>query len=1619
MKPTTTRESDLAVEVEPGRRPTPRVRAAAFAAAAVLCAMPGCDDPVDPPRPTTVTVTPATAELTALESTVRFRAEIRDQHGKVMDLSSAVWSSGDTDVATVQQSGLATATGNGTATITATVESVEGTAEVTVEQRPAEVRVTPAADTLLAFGDTLRLSAEARDANGHAIADAEIAWASGDTAVATVDSAGLVTGISPGEVEVTATSAGAAGRARLDVMVPVPVSVSVSPDTVSFDALQRTVRLAAEVRDRAGRVMDEEPVTWASGDTLVATVDSAGLVTAAANGKATVTATAGEATGSAAVTVEQVVRAVEVTPSSDTVAFGDTLRLAAEGFDANGHSVAGVEFSWSSDDGSVATVDASGLVKGMAEEGVATITADAGGVRGAAEIRVVNPDLLTLTALYNATDGPNWVDSENWLTDAPLGEWYGVSTDGSGRVVGLGLEGKWDDEANTYVSHGLTGGIPPELGDLANLESLNLRVNDLTGGIPPELGDLANLVALNLGANGLTGGIPPELGDLANLESLNLGANDLTGGIPPELGDLASLESLNLGGNDLTGGIPPELGDLANLVILDLYDNGLTGAIPPELGDLANLVALNLGGNGLTGAIPPELGDLANLWSLLLSFNDLAGGIPPELGDLASLVVLDLYDNGLTGAIPPELGDLANLEDLYLSLNGLTGTLPRAFLDSPLQRLELSEVGVCVPGTSEFVDWVEGLEYWELSWCNEPDRVALAGLHEMTGGQEWTESDGWLDSQVLEEWHGVRTDSLGRAVVLGLGDNGLSGVLPGIIGFALPRLTELRVDGNRLVGRLPNSLTRLDLREFHFDDTDLCEPADDGFQRWLDGIESLRRTGVECSPPTDRDALVALYGVAGGHGWHENENWLTDEPLRLWHGVEVDDSDRVVALDLYDNNLTSGIPPELGDLASLQYLDLGENYLTGHIPPEVGGLANLEWLNLGWSGVTGGIPPELGDLANLESLNLSFNGLTGRIPPELGGLANLESLNLSFNGLTGQIPPELADLAELKSLELSGSGLTGRIPPELADLAELERLDLQANGLTGRIPPELGELNGLRALLLGANDLSGTIPREIGGLANLTRLELATNGEMSGALPSDLTDLPIDTLVAGGTDLCAPRTAAFSDWLGAMSRSWIARCGDAAAYLVQVVQSRSHAVPLVAGEKALLRVFVTAAKETEEGIPPVRAIFFVDGDETHRVDIPAKSTPIPTEVDEGKLSKSANVEIPGRIVEPGLEMVIEIDPDGTLDDDLGVPKRIPEEGRMAVEVRKMPDLDLTAVPFLWTEDPDSAILDAVDDMEDDPDGDDLLEDTRILLPVVGIGVVAHEAVASTSNDAIDLLLETEAIRVLEGGDGHYVGMMSGSVTSGAGVAFAPGRSSFSVPDAGVLAHELGHNMSLEHAPCGSPAWPDPLFPDRRGRIGAWGYDFRSGRVVAPHKPDLMSYCSPQWIGGYHFGNALRHRLSDEGEPGAPEPSLLLWGGVDPDGDPFLNPAFVADAPAALPDSAGAYTVTGWDAGGGVLFSLSFAMPVVQSEREAGSAFVVALPVRPGWAGALAAVALSGPGDASATLDADSDRPMAILIDRHTRRVRAVLRNVPAPPAVGDGMEVLFSRGIPEAGEWRR
>lgn len=134
-------------------------------------------------------------------------------------------------------------------------------------------------------------------------------------------------------------------------------------------------------------------------------------------------------------------------------------------------------------------------------------------------------DRDALVALYNATDGENWRNKSNWLSDAPLGDWHGVKTDAGGRVV----------EINLMVNN-LDGELPPELGNLARLERLVLMLNRLSGDLPPELGMLSKLEELVLVGNQLTGEVPVQLGGLTNLEKLYLSVgNQFVGCVPSVL----------------------------------------------------------------------------------------------------------------------------------------------------------------------------------------------------------------------------------------------------------------------------------------------------------------------------------------------------------------------------------------------------------------------------------------------------------------------------------------------------------------------------------------------------------------------------------------------------------------------------------------------------------------------------------------------------------------------------------------------------------------------------------------------------------------------------------------------------------------------------------------------------------------------------------------------------------------------------------------------------------------------------------------------------------------------------------------------------------------------------
>ena len=294
------------------------------------------------------------------------------------------------------------------------------------------------------------------------------------------------------------------------------------------------------------------------------------------------------------------------------------------------------------------------------------------------------------------------------------------------------------------------------------------------------------------------------------------------------------------------------------------------------------------------------------------------------------------------------------------------------------------------------------------------------------------------------------------------------------------------------------------------------------------------------TPSLDREPLISLYRATDGPNWTRNLNWLSERPIRQWHGVRVDGRGRVTELILPDNGLIGKIPPELGELTHLERLDLAMNRLSGEIPVELGSLSNLQELALFKNQLRGAVPPELGRLSNLLNLRLDFNRLSGELPPELSMLSKLTGFEILENQLRGEVPSELVELKRLRTLFLSRNpGLTGCMPDDLLDVQnnDFEHIGLQpcdamergvlaelfeaangdnwtnSNGWLSDAP--LGQWHGVStgpygrvvALDLSENGVSGEIPTGLGRLSRLDRVGFGGN-QITGCVPLALLAIP-------------------------------------------------------------------------------------------------------------------------------------------------------------------------------------------------------------------------------------------------------------------------------------------------------------------------------------------------------------------------------------------------------------------------------------------------------------------------------------------------------------------------------
>ena len=968
-----------------------------------------------------------------------------------------------------------------------------------------------------------------------------------------------------------------------------------------------------------------------------------------------------------------------------------------------------------------------------------------------------------------------------------------------------------------------------------------------------------------------------------------------------------------------------------------------------------------------------------NVTELALPENNLSGPLPPELGDLAHLRRLSLYSNKLTGPIPAELGKLDQLTLLDLSWNEIEGSIP-------------------------------------------PELGQLAALDTLD-----------LFSNALSGAIPPSLGNLGSLLSLRLGWNELTGTIPPELG-SLAGVEYVNVSRNGLTGAIPPELGALDAVE----------------------VLSVSRNDLTGTIPSELGGLANLVGL-----------YLYDNELTGGVPVALGGLARLETLWIHENGLSGPIPEEFGNLTALRQLRAANSGLTGRLPQALGKLQALTRLELEGNGFSGYLPSAIGNMRALERLWLDGNHeLTGLLPRSMLDLEFLREFSYGATSLCAQIDDEFqewlrgipeghrtdCDAARVERLALRGlhdatdgpswtnrsawgtHAPVGEWHGVTTEGEHVVELSLAANGLAGPLPGEIANLTELRRIDLGRNDLSGEMPSSIAGLSELTELSVRDNSRLSGPLPFAFRRLEkLRVLDFEGTGLCASPSAGFQDWFTGVSRTAGKTCENPErvavsmpiVYLTQSVQSPSRRVRLVANREALLRVFL-AAEEPRGFFEPVVVAVFVRGTtEVHRVEMTRGDDRIPAEADEGDLALSYNAVIPAEVVVPGMGMVVEVDPEDTVPFTPESQRRFPAEGSDSLRVVEVPSMRITVVPVLEAQEPDTSIMAWTRGIDGDSPQVGLLKHA---FPFAEFTAGTREPYTTSldltsEDDQWRLVLELEALRTSENGTGYYYGAAASVNGYVRGRARIGGWASMGKAWTTEIAHEIGHNLGLNHAPCGDPPEPDRGFPYRDGSIGVWGYDFRDGSVVSPvTRRDIMGYCYDRgWLSDFHFRRVIDYRARVEGDAAVPalaaaDPSgdaLVLWGGVV-GGEPRIEPPFAMRAAARLPDGSGPYRIRGFGAGRETVFSLDF-MP--GEDKFGDKYFFFTVPIEAEWEDALERIILTGP-EGTVEVDREYARAVSVVTERGTGRIRAILRDWEGalPVVLRDAaeLEVRTTRGVAEA-----
>ena len=577
-----------------------------------------------------------------------------------------------------------------------------------------------------------------------------------------------------------------------------------------------------------------------------------------------------------------------------------------------------------------------------------------------------------LMALYNATDGDNWINKDNRWVGSYCTR-YGIACDVNNDITAINLP-----------SNNLSWIIPDEVTNLIRLTNVDLNGNSIIS-LPSQIGSLHGLISLNLSYNSISS-LPDSITDLSWLISLYLSHNVIPS-LPDAIGNLTNLSSLSLDNNHLSV-LPPSLTQLINMGAgnLTIWRNHINGSrlnadiknyldshdtreweknqtVPsdavynalialynatdgPHWASQTNRLNTGVSYCDREGIMCSSLQTI--IWISLPSYH-LSGDIPPEIWDIFTLEMLSLGDNLLLN-IPSSISNLWYLNLLYLQDNQLT-SLPESFaqltaitdgnlfiMSNYLDRNTMSET------LRDFIDQKAWL-WWETSQLRYSYLDILTDLYNDTDGDLRTNNANWGNRDYSYcDRYGITCNESNVIIQINLPGNNLSWTIPASIS-GLEDLVVFDIGSNQVTS-LPDSLTSL----IHIGDSNLFV-GNNRLNR--NEMSAELKTFVDQkawswwrftqTPPVEQNytVLMALYNSTDGPSRSIQTNRMdTGVSYCDRFGVMCDGANTVVQLNLGNNNLSWSIPADIGDLTPLTQLILSNNMIVS-LPNSMTGLVNI------------------------------------------------------------------------------------------------------------------------------------------------------------------------------------------------------------------------------------------------------------------------------------------------------------------------------------------------------------------------------------------------------------------------------------------------------------------------------------------------------------------------------------------------------------------------------------------------------------------------------------------------------------------------------------------------------